>query len=472
MSQLKILSETEVKAIHQASLRILSEFGVILTHPEGREILSGAGAQVLDNRILLPAEVVEREVARCPAQVKLRGRGGGEVTLGEGQLYWHNLGGAREIYDPTTDQRSPASVQDLRSSIRLLDALEHASTITPFYTPLDVPGELMSLMMYRHTLPNTTKPVHGPGVQRAAEVRYLARMAATIGEPGEVLTVGISPISPLRFPDDITAAILETARLGIPLGPLPCPTAGATAPMSLAGALAQQNAEVLAATVLAQAMHPGLPVFYCGRLAMLEPRSGSSVWGGVELGLISAATVQIGHYYGLPVNVYGFSTNAHRLEIQNGFERALNAVIPALAGADELSGIGEMEAGIMGSHTQMVIDNEIAASIQRLLRGFQVNEDTLAIELVGTVMDGLRNFLSEEHTVRYLRSGEMLQARLAERRSWEVWDKSGRQGMGERAQIEAEQLLATHEIPPLSEDQEKELDEIMLEAEHVLASGS
>ena len=107
--------------------------------------------------------------------------------------------------------------------------------------------------------------------------------------------------------------------------PLPSPIAGATAPISLAGALAQQNAEVLGSVVLAQLVQPGLPIIYCGRLAMMEPRTGVSVWGGVELGVVSAATVQLGHRYGLPVNVYGFSTNAHTLEIQNGYERAFNA---------------------------------------------------------------------------------------------------------------------------------------------------
>ncbi|MCX6068937.1 MAG: trimethylamine methyltransferase family protein, partial [Chloroflexi bacterium] len=132
---------------------------------------------------------------------------------------------------------------------------------------------------------------------------------------------------------------------------------------SIAGAIAQQNAEVLAPLVLAQLVHPGLPIFYCGRLAMMEPRTGISVWGGVELGLASAGTVQLGHRYGLPVNVYGFSTNAHTLDIQDGFERGLNAAIPALVGADELSGIGEMEAGVSGSFAQMVADNEFASSV-------------------------------------------------------------------------------------------------------------
>jgi trimethylamine--corrinoid protein Co-methyltransferase len=237
----------------------------------------------------------------------------------------------------------------------------------------------------------------------------------------------------------------------------------------MAGALAQQNAEVLASVVLAQLIQPGLPIVYCGRLAMMEPRTAISVWGGVELGLVSAATVQIGHHYGLPVNVYGLSTNAHILELQNGYERALNAIVPALAGADELSGIGEMEAGVMGSYAQIVCDDEIAASVARLRRGFVVDEDALAVDVIARVMDGAPqgrggNFLAEAHTVRYLRAGEVLLTHLAERRDWGAWQQSGREGMAERAQAKAERLLAEHEVPPLAENQERELDEIMRQA--------
>lgn len=380
----------------------------------------------------------------------------------------HNLGGACDVYDPRTGQRRPTTVQDVRHSARLLDALDSVTTVTPFFTPQDVPGPLMSLAMYRHTLPHTTKPVHGPGVQTAAEVRHTIRMAAVIGPPSEVLTLGISPVSPLTFPDDVAEAMMETAWLGVPLGPLPCPTAGATAPMSLAGALAQQNAEVLASVVLAQLVRPGLPIVYCGRLAMMEPRTGASVWGGVELGLASAATVQIAHRYGLPVNVYGLSTNAHVLDLQNGYERALNAMIPALAGADELSGIGEMEAGVAGSFAQIVCDNEIAASVRRVQQGFATDQDALAVEVITAVMGGPRNFLGQRHTVRYLRAGEVLLPRLADRRTWEEWDREGRAGIAERAQTEAERLLAEHEVPPLTEEQEHELEEIMKEVEREL----
>jgi trimethylamine--corrinoid protein Co-methyltransferase len=464
MIQFSVLTNDEVEAIHQATLRILAETGIVLTSRQGMDILLGAGARQQDGRLLLPPDLVEGEVVKSTKQVSLRGRGGGVKTLGDGKLYWHNLGGARDIYDQRGGKKRQAVVQDLKDATRLLDALEHVTTITPFFTPQDVPGALMSLAMYRHAIPNTIKPLQGPGVQTAEEVRFAVRMAAVLGPPAQVLSLSVSPVSPLLFPDDMTEAIIETAHQGVPFGPLPCPTAGTTAPFSLAGALAQQNAEVLAAIVLAQLVNPGLPIIYCGRLAMMEPRTGISVWGGIELGLASAATVQIGHRYGLPVNVYGFSTNAHTLDIQNGFERAINAAIPALAGADELSGIGEMEAGVMSSFAQMVCDDELAASVHRLRRGFRVDEDALGVDVAAAVMRGSRNYLSQKHTRNYLRSGEVFVTRLAERGVWEAWERAGRQGMAERAQAEAERLLAEHQVPPLSADQERELDDIMQEA--------
>lgn len=198
---------------------------------------------------------------------------------------------------------------------------------------------------------------------------------------------------------------------------------------------------------------------------MLEPRTGL-IWGGVELGLSSAATVQLGHYYGFSVNVYGFSTNAHTIDAQNAFERGLNASIPALAGADELSGIGEMEAGVMGSHAQMVLDNELAASVMRLRTGLSADTEHLAIEIIGNVMNGTRNYLGQKHTLKHIRAGELALTKLAERNSWETWDeKLERKQMADYAIDAAEKILREHQVPPLEPQQEKELDRILAAAE-------
>ncbi len=470
MVHLNVLSTEEIEAIHQATLRVLNETGVALTQSEGRSILLDKGAKVQGDRLFLPPDLVENALSYCTSQVSLRGRAGKIETLGNGSLHWHNLGGARDIYDQRSGNRRQATIQDVQQSAVILDALDSVTTITPMYTPQDTPGALMSLAMYRHALPFTTKPVQGPGVQTKIEVDYAVQLAAVIGEPKEILSLGISPVSPLIFPDDVVEAIIETARLGIALGPLPCPTAGSTAPFSIAGAVVQQNAEVVTAVVLAQLVQPGLPMVYCGRLAMMDPRTGS-VLSGVENGLASAATVHIGHRYGLPVNVYGFSTNAHILDIQSGYERAINAIVPALAGADELSGIGEMEAGVMGSLAQMVCDNEIAANVIRARKGFAADQTALAVEVIASAMQGSRNYLGQKHTRDFMRAGELLQTPLAERRTWEAWEQDQRRGIAERCQTEAERILREHQVVPLSEAQERELDKIMAAAEKDLVKG-
>ncbi len=468
MKPLKIISDDEVDAIHDATLQVLNDVGILINHEAMVEILCDQGAIINRERLCIPPELVEKSLDLCGKKVTVKGRNGKEVMLGDGTLHWHNLGGARDVYHPSTGQVTPATLQDVRDSTRLLDALDFTSTITPFFTPIDVPGELMSLAMYRHTLPHTTKPVQGPGVQNAKEVKYAIDLVEVIGPPKEMLTMSVSPLSPLTFPVDLVDGMVEIAKYGIPFGPLPCPTAGTTAPLSLAGALTQQNAEVLASIVISQVIQPGLPIIYCGRLAMMEPRSGISVWGGVELGIASAATVQIGHQYGLPVNVYGFSTNSHILDIQSGYERVLNAILPALAGADELSGIGEMSAGVMGSYAQMVCDNDIAASIHRSVQGFKVSEDSLAVEIIRKAMNSSRNFMAQHHTVRYLRGGEILYKTMGVRRSFEEWERTGSIGLAEIAHQEAERILKEHQVLPLTDKQENELNNIMRSAEQDL----
>ncbi len=465
---LNLFSPGEVESIHQASLKILAEIGVVLTESKARQLLYAVGAKIQQKQVLLPPGLVETCIKQAGKHVIIRGRSGMVKTLADGNLYFHNLGGAPNVYDPASGKRRQATLRDVRDATRLLDALANCHTITPFFTPTDVPGGIMSLAMYRHALPYTLKPLQGPGVQNSAEVRYAVKMAEVVGSPEEMLTLSLSPVSPLAIPDHEAEAIIEIAKSGIPFGPLPCPTAGTTAPFSIAGAIAQQNAEILAALVLAQLVRPGLPMIYCGRLAMMEPRTGLSVWGGVELGMASAGTVQVGHSYGLPVNVYGFSTNAHILDAQNGFERALNAILPALAGADELSGIGEMEAGVMGSFAQMVADNEFAGSILRARKGLGAQADELAVDVIAAVMANTRNFLGQKHTMKYLKSGEVFITRLAERSSWETWEMGGRQGLPERAQAEAERILRDHQVAPLEAAQERELDAILSAAEHEL----
>ena len=465
MPPLKFLSDEDVQAMHEATLRVLQEAGVFWTHKPSLEILQDAGCTVKENRVFFPPELVMDSVAKANKRPVVRGRNGTANELGGGNLYFHNLGGARDVFDAKTGTRRVATTQDTKDAVRLLDALPNCHSVTPFFTPPDVSNEMMSLYMYRNALPYTTKPLQGPGIQFGHEVKYAVEMAAVVGTPAHELTLSLSPVSPLTIHDVAAEAIMEMAKYGVIHADLPCPTGGATSPMTITGSVVQQSAETLAPLVLAQLINPGCGVVYCGRLANLEPRTGL-LWAGVELGLASAATVQLGHYYGFSVNVYGFSTNAHTLDAQSAFERGLNAAIPALAGADELSGIGEMEAGVMGSFAQMVLDNELVGSVMRLRKGLSADAEHLAVDIILDVMNGTRNFLGQKHTMKHLRGGELALTKFAERNSWDTWDeKFERKQMADHAIDETERILREHEVPPLEPQQEQELDRILAAAE-------
>ena len=453
-----IISPEAVEEIHQASLRVLSETGILIDDGEARALLFDYGAKETKGRVCIPPELVEACLEDCPERVTLRGRGR-EVVLGDGKLHVHNMGVARDVIDPLVNQLRPATAADVAESTRLLDALENVTTITPLYTPRDVPSEWMVLSMFDQTLRHTLKPINGPGVRSRAELIKLVEMMKVVFGDQPSISVGVSPVSPLNFLGEVAQVMMETARQGLPFGPLPCPSTGATAPMSLAGSLVQQNAENLAAIVLVQLTRPGLPVVYCGRLSVLNMRSGSPIWGNPEVGMMSAASVQLGHHYHLPVNVYGLADSGFATDMQSGYERALNALVPALAGADELSGVGEMAGGVCSCNAQIVIDNDIYGMVQRVRNGFTVDPDSLAVEVIAHAMDTTRNFLREPHTRKYLRAGEVWQGRLGVQESgWEMWTAAGSPTVMERAGQEVERILAEHQVPPLPEEQSRELE--------------
>ncbi len=166
MLQLQVLLDEEIEAIHQAALLILAETGVVFTHPAGREILTGAGGTVQGDRLLLPAELVERCLQLCPHQVRLHGRGGMVKTLGDGSLHWHNLGGARGYLRPPQREAPPAlSCRMCATAPACWMPWKGRPPSHRSSRPWMCPETLMSLAMYRHALPYTTKPLQGPGVQ-------------------------------------------------------------------------------------------------------------------------------------------------------------------------------------------------------------------------------------------------------------------------------------------------------------------
>jgi len=222
--------------------------------------------------------------------------------------------------------------------------------------------------------------------------------------------------------EDVADQLVTAATYALPISILPCPLAGATSPATLAGTLVQQNAEFLISHAIVQLVNPGNPVFYSARPMSMDMRTGVSA-EGMEFGLISAASVQLAKYYGVPSDVYGLSTNSKTPDEHTAIEKSMVGLLPALAGANFLSDGGAIDMGMTASPEQLVIDNEILDMIFRASRGIDVNPETLAVGLIEKIGPG-GHFVSDEHTRKYY-VAEHFVPKLCDRTVRADWERAG-----------------------------------------------
>jgi trimethylamine--corrinoid protein Co-methyltransferase len=279
------------------------------------------------------------------------------------------------------------------------------------------------------------------------------------------MSISVSPVSPLTFPDHIAAAVMAVAESGAPFHSLPAPSLGATGPLTMAGALAQQQAEILASFAIAAAARPGTSVVYCSRIGPIDLRTAISAWGGPEVGMTGACAAQLAHRLGLPCDSYGLATSSAQFDPQFAYERLANALVPALAGVDILSGVG-MAGGLVGSLETAVMDDEIISLIKHIVAGCEVSEKTLAFDVMREVIPRDGVFLGERHTVQQMRRGAIWVPGISERLGSSVDDTGG--GVVARARARAKEILQTHQVEPLSDDVSRQLDEIMERARREL----
>ena len=343
-----LTSADELTRIHQAALEILSKTGIAIEQGGICDLLVDHGCKYFSGRMLIPEVVVEAALKTVPASVVLYDRDGLPAChLGSGKTCCQPVGGTPFVIDLDTSYRRPALLKDFQDIVRLIDNLKNIQIVTVATTPTDVDDIIQSYIGFATTLMFSKKPVSVPGSTSANEVRCYAQLAAAVFNESDFSTkprfvMSILPVSPLQFTKGLDQAIAETAHLGIPISIVPLPITGISAPLALAGALAQQHAENLAAVVIAQSVRPGLPMVYHGRLSIGNMRTGASIWGSYEVGLAGAIAATLGKRCGLPTNVYGFSTSAKTPDVQSGAERMINAILPFLAGADILGGAGSI----------------------------------------------------------------------------------------------------------------------------------
>jgi trimethylamine--corrinoid protein Co-methyltransferase len=471
---LHMLADDALSAIELTAYRLLEEVGIQLDHPEAREMLHGHGCQVGRKRITIPRGTVDWALENVTPHNRLFNRDGTlGFTFDQTQLRVHNGGGQPLILDLALGKRRPALLDDVVRLTRLLDALPHIDQITPLFGASDVSLDLLYVASTEAMLRNTRKPISSMAIERPYDVPYLVQMAAACCggldafRRHPTMSISVSPVSPMTFTERVAGAIIAVARSGAPFHALPSPTLAATGPITLAGALAQQHAENLASFVIAAATRTGVPIMYCSRISPIDLRTAACSWGGPEVGIAGACAAQIAHRLGLPCDTYGLASAVATLDAQYAYERLSNALVPALGGADILSGAG-LIGGLAGSLEAAVIDDEMIGLVKHVIKGCRVDDDTLAFEVMSRVIatDGV--FLSDEHTVRHMRNGAIWTGSLGPG-SFPTEDDPG--DIVTRASARAAEILSTHEVEPLPEDVDRHLDEILARARRELVAG-
>ena len=273
-----------------------------------------------------------------------------------------------------------------------------------------------------------------------------------------------NPVSPLQHSKELTEGLMVYAKYKQPVSIAPEAQAGATAPITLAGLLTQQNAEVLSGITIAELTNPGTPVLYGAVSVPLDMKTGNIALGAIEVGLINAAAAQLARYYGLPSRGTGGTTDSKIPDIQAGFEKAATLLMAASAGINFIyDAAGALESTLTASFEQAVIDNEICGMVARALRGIDVNDETLAIDVIENVGPG-GQYLSQKHTLKHLKKEQYI-PKIIKREKREDWERAGSKDLWKVAREEAKKILKEHQPEPLDKDIEKELKRTIKEIE-------
>jgi trimethylamine--corrinoid protein Co-methyltransferase len=453
-----ILSEDQVAMIHYSALEVLEKTGMVFESQEALDILEKGGGRVDHAKQLVkfPGWLVEDCMRRCPSSFSLRARNPTrDIRLGHPKVYFMSCPGLF-LQDLETGERREALLEDIGPLVRLLDALDEIHLVfMPVGSVADKPEDVVFEYITAEVMRNTDKVGIGANVHGAA--KWIVEMCKVTNQQ---VRTAMSPTSPLTYRKHTLEGGLEFAQAGFPQLICPGIFMGASGPVTLAGTLVQQTAEQLAGATLLQLAFPGTPIMFGSYAHLMDMRSASPSIGAVEIGLIGAALAQIARFYGVPSQTAFPWTDSKALDEQAGYEKGMQLVLCGMAGCSIMHNGGGLEAERLWSPIQAVIDNELNGMVGRILDGINVTTETLAVDVIHEVGPLPGNFLRTRHTQRLWKEEQFI-PRLSDRLSYESWVQEGSEDVVAKAREVTEQIIATHEIDPLPEEQDRELDRIL-----------
>jgi trimethylamine--corrinoid protein Co-methyltransferase len=472
---IELLSTSDLEAIHQTSLGILNDVGVTIHHEAVLRRLSDAGAKIdfTFKRARLEPERVESAIRQAGKQYILYGRDPQQIArFGYGDLNLIASPGQFAWFDVSTGERRSPNLVDVCQAARVGDALSNITIVGAMGVPVDVPTPFRDVVQTAELIKGTTKPTRCWPVTRRSAHYVLEMYAAVAGGKQQLLErpmveVFLEPISPLQLPETGLDIMLEFLEYGQPVSIGPMSMACGTGPATLAGTLAQENAEILAGITVIQTLRPGTPVLYGGIPHIMDPRTSICAFGSPEQGLMAAAMSQMGKFYGFPTYINVNLTDAKTLDIQAGLEKMGSFILGAISGADLFGHAGLLGTDHGASLLWLVIDDEIMEYVRRILRGFDLNVETLAYLVIADIGPG-GNYLTHNHTLAHFRKELWAPRPIWTRETYENWVSKGSRSMGDRALDRLHQILDRYEPFQIDPQLSQELDRIVEAAGHEL----
>jgi trimethylamine--corrinoid protein Co-methyltransferase len=469
---LEFLNEDQVHQLHISVLQVLSQVGVRVEWRPALEVFASCGCKVdFETRVVrIPEEVLEGALRKSPGQFTLYGgtpEHDIQVTLED----VHTIAGSSALNVLDLDgKHRPSTLEDLVDFTRLIDALEMADIMHAMVIPQDIGQEAFDRILFATIAKNTTKHYYSQG-QGGASVGDQVELASLVqGSRQEVharpcFSFVICLNSPLVHAAERVQEMMECARFGIPVWLEATNMMGATAPISIAGALIEQTANVLTSLTLMQLLNPGHPCIFSIASGGFNMRSGAYIAASPEAVLLHCATAQMARHYHLPFQG-GSGVDSCLPDAQAGYERALQAVSYSLAGVNFIHlAFGMMDQLLTSSYDQAVIDNEVFAAAFRVAEGIPVTPETMALEDIRRAGPG-GQFLNQKYTLQNYRQ-QQWQPQLTTRMSWNEFQREQNgKDMRQRANEAARKILREHHPRRMDENQARELDRLAEEMQN------
>jgi trimethylamine--corrinoid protein Co-methyltransferase len=472
----RVLSKKQIQVIYRATLKCLNRTGVHVHNAEARDLLVRAGGRAEGIRVWIPPHIIQDAVAANPRSFTLWARpaGNGRVQdpsrrleIAPGRTYFGAGPTCTYFMDPYTGERRKARRGDPGLAARVSDALDNLDYVMGLGLIDDVPGHLSPVYEFAEMVANTTKPVL-PWAYSVANVSDIYRIAVAVAGSEEVLqahpflALFATFQSPLVQTEEDLANAFWAADHGLPVVFIGGGTAGTTAPVTGAASLVISLAGALTSLSILQLHRRGTPVCIGGVPQAMDLRTARPSYGAPEMSLYSAAMADIARFLDLPFMGTAGASEAKTLDLQAAIESTFQVVVSGLSAATLIHDVGFLDCAEIGSLESLVMNEEIISMSRWLLRGIDVSDDSLMLDLIDRVGPG-GEFVSTKETARRCRS-EIWQPSLMDRQTWATWEAEGRPTTKQRIRKRLLQILETHRPAPLPAGSLDRIEEILARA--------